>query len=125
MTYSFLDALAALYTEGEDYSFGEPPYTYDSMQWLSGTKPAESVITAKIDELNAEEPYRLLRLERDEKLAACDWVTIKAYSQGVEVPADWAAYQQALRDMTTSQTPTLDSNGQLDPASVTWPTKPA
>ena len=39
------------------------------------------------------------RAERDERLLACDWVTVRAIELGEETPADWLAYRQALRDV--------------------------
>lgn len=41
-----------------------------------------------------------LRVERDRLLNECDWVTARAVEQGQPVPAEWAAYRQALRDIT-------------------------
>jgi hypothetical protein len=78
-------------------------------------EPTEEEFQAAYDTAVAEEPMRKLRKRRDAKLAECDWVTIKAYSQGVVVPAEWAEYQQALRDITETYT-SLDD--------VVWPTKP-
>lgn len=72
-------------------------------------------VSAKQAELTAAEPMKALRAERDRRLAEVDWVTLKAYSQGVAVPTDYATYQQALRDITDNAT-SLDD--------VTWPTKP-
>jgi len=72
-------------------------------------------VSAKVDELTAAEPMKALRAERDRRLAEVDWVTLKAYSQGVAVPTDYATYQQALRDIT-------DTYQSLD--TVVWPTKP-
>jgi hypothetical protein len=62
-----------------------------------------------------------LRHIRNNLLKESDVVTMKAYSQGIAVPAEWAEYQQALRDITL-QTPTFDTNGNL--IGITWPVKP-
>lgn len=40
-----------------------------------------------------------VRAQRDRLLAACDWRVIKALEAGQGLPADWAAYRQALRDV--------------------------
>jgi hypothetical protein len=56
------------------------------------------------------------RAERDARLAACDWVTVRALELGDEIPADWLTYRQALRDVP-------DQPGF--PASVEWPAPPA
>jgi Phage tail assembly chaperone protein len=54
------------------------------------------------------------RKRRAELLAESDWVVTKAMDQGTPVPADWQAYRQALRDITS----------QTDPFNIVWPTKP-
>jgi len=55
------------------------------------------------------------RAERDQRLAACDWVVMRAMETGTAVPAAWLAYRAALRDLT--QQPGF-------PASIDWPTPP-
>ena len=64
---------------------------------------------------------RLLRLERDRLLTACDWRA----SSDVTLTDAWKTYRQSLRDLPASSTPTLDSNYELDLTSVTWPTEPS
>jgi len=56
-----------------------------------------------------------IRSQRDYLLAQCDYVTLRAYSQGTAVPESWATYQQALRDITETY---------ATPEEVVWPTKP-
>jgi hypothetical protein len=58
------------------------------------------------------EQAKSVRATRDAKLAATDWVVIKALEAGAAVPAEAAATRQALRD-TTSQAGF--------PWTVTWP----
>ena len=65
---------------------------------------------------------RLLRIERNQKLAETDWITLKAYSQKQDVSEDWANYMQALRDLPATADPQLDSQGNL--INVTWPEVP-
>ncbi len=57
-----------------------------------------------------------VRAERDRRLSACDWVTLRALELGQPVPSDWVSYRQALRAVP-------DQPGF--PAEVTWPTPPA
>jgi len=77
-------------------------------------------VKAKQDELIAAEPMRLLRIERDRKLAETDF-----YALGDVTMADnMKTYRQALRDLPGSATPKLKDNGSLDASSFTWPTKP-
>ena len=72
----------------------------------------ESIVQAKITELKAAEPLRLLREERNRKLAATDWRAT------VDYPGDdkqlWLDYRQALRDIT-----------EQDPNNIIWPEEPA
>lgn len=96
--------------------------SYSGLDWKSSdTKPTESEITAKINELNNAEPMRLLRLERNAKLAKTDFM---ALSDSTMTEA-WKTYRQSLRDLPASATPKLDSDGNLDMSSVTFPTEPS
>ena len=65
---------------------------------------------------------RLLRLERNRRLADVDWITLKAYSQKQDVAEDWVNYMQALRDLPATAEPTLDDIGNL--TNITWPEVP-
>ena len=101
---------------------------YSGLEWHNGhgyDKPTAAEITAKIAELEAEEPVRLLRIERDKKLAATDWKVVMAKETGTNLSADFKAYRQALRDLPSTATPTLDERGDLDLSSVTWPSEPS
>ena len=101
---------------------------YSGLEWINGhgyDKPTAAEITAKIAELEAEEPVRLLRIERDKRLAATDWKVVKAKELGTNLSAAFKEYRQALRDLPSTATPTLDERGDLDLSSVTWPTEPA
>ena len=96
---------------------------YSGLEWMDSnqTKPTEEQVTAKIAALDALEPMRLLRIERDAKLAACDWRA----SSDLTLSDAWKTYRQALRDLPASASPKLDSNYNLDSTSVTWPTEPS
>ena len=95
---------------------------YSGLTWLdSGTAPTESEIDAEVTRLNNAEPMRLLRVERDAKLAACDWRA----SSDLTLSTAWKTYRQSLRDLPATASPTLDSNGNLDMSSVTFPTEPS
>ena len=98
---------------------------YSGIEWLdeSQTVPTEKEITDKIAELDAAEGMRLLRIERDAKLAALDWEVIKAYSNGEAVDAKLKPYMQALRDLPASASPKTDDTGELIADSITWPTR--
>ena len=69
-------------------------------------------VKAKADELEAGEPMRLLREERNIRIAKSDWMA----NSDVTMSDEWRTYRQALRDITESAT-SLDD--------VTWPTEPS
>ena len=99
---------------------------YSGLQWVSSdTKPTESEIDAELTRLTNAEPMKLLRIERDSRLTACDWVITMHKELGTNIPAAWKTYRQALRDLPASASPSLDSNYNLDLTSVTWPTEPS
>jgi len=83
-----------------------------------GHKPSESEIQAKIAEIEAAEPLRLLRQQRNQLLAATDW----RFRSDLTPSQAWIDYCQALRDLPANSTPTLDENGNLP--GVNWPTPP-
>ena len=96
--------------------------TYTGLEWESSdTKPTESEVTAKITELNNAEPMRLLRVERNRLLTACDWRA----SSDLTLSTAWKTYRQSLRDLPASASPKLDSDGNLDMSSITFPTEPS
>ena len=91
----------------------------NTLEWLDErTKPSESEIQAKIDELEAAEPMRLLKEERNRKLAETDW----RFRVDQNPSQEWIDYCQALRDLPSNSDPQLDENGQL--TNVTWPEVP-
>ena len=96
---------------------------YSGLEWIdsSQTKPTETEINSKISSLDAAEPMRLLRIERDTRIAKTDWRA----SSDVTLADAWKTYRQALRDLPASATPKLDSSYDLDLTSVTWPTEPS
>ena len=95
---------------------------YSGLEWLdSGQQPTEQEVKAKLIELEAAEPMRLLRIERDKKIALTDWRVLPD-----QTPSDdWINYRQALRDLPASASPKLDKDGELDFSSFTWPTEPS
>ena len=118
------DALVALRPGAEWNITGN---VYDGIEWLDKTQtiPTEEEVAAKLAELQAEEPAKLVREIRDRLLAESDWTQ----NRDVVLLNDttWKQYRQDLRDLPASAsfTPKLDSNGDLDMSSVTWPLKPS
>ena len=120
MKYELSHALSALKPGAQWVCRGE---VFSGIQWLDENQsaPTELEINNKIAELNAAEPMRLLRVERDVRIAKTDWRA----SSDLTLSNAWKTYRQALRDLPASATPKLDSNYELDLTSVTWPTEPS
>ena len=119
MIYSKSNALSSLKPNTQWTWIGTE---YSGLTWLdSGTAPSESEINTEVTRLNNAEPMRLLRVERDRLLTACDWRA----SSDLTLADDWKTYRQSLRDLPASASPKLDSNGNLDMSSVTFPSEPS
>jgi hypothetical protein len=67
------------------------------------------------------EPMRVLRVERDRLLAETDWWA----SSDLSITDEQKKYRKDLRDLPSSASPKLTSNGTLDMTSITFPTKPS
>ena len=119
MKYDIPHALSIL-KPGAEWTLNGNDYT--GLEWLdSGQQPTEEDVKAKIIELDAAEPMRLLRIERDKKIALTDWRVLPD-----QTPSDdWINYRQALRDLHASASPKLGSDYELDFSSFTWPTEPS
>ena len=120
MKYDVSHALQALKPGAQWTLIGDE---YSGLNWLddSQTKPTETEVNNKITALDAAEPARLLRAERDARIAKTDWRA----SSDLTLSSAWSTYRQALRDLPASATPKLDSFHELDLTSVTWPTEPS
>ncbi len=116
MIHDKFDALLSLKSNGEFSWVGT-----DYANLIGSDKPTEAEIDAEVTRLNNAEPMRLLRVERDKLLAACDWRA----SSDLTLSTAWKTYRQSLRDLPASASPTLDSDGNLDMSSVTFPTEPS
>ena len=79
-----------------------------------------SVVSAKIQELQAAEPLRQLRIQRNQLLAQTDWRMTTDYPYSDQ--AEWETYRTALRDLPATVNPTLDEQGNLI---VDWPQAPS
>ena len=120
MKYNIPAALQELKPKAQWVLRGEE---YSGLEWLdsSQTKPTETEVTNKITALDSAEPMKLLREERDKRIALTDWRA----SSDLTITDAWKTYRQALRDLPASASPKLDSNYELDLTSVTWPTEPS
>jgi hypothetical protein len=98
---------------GEDMDF-------NGIEWLDENivRPTNEEILAVINANNNSEPMKLLRIERDKRLAATDWWAVSDRT----ITDAQKTYRQALRDITINASPTLLANGRLDLDSINWPT---
>ena len=124
MNYTITEALTLLKPQARWVCRGD---TYAGLEWLdeTQTKPTEEEINAKLAELEAAEPFRVLREERNRRLAQCDWIVTKNAEYGYNIPKEWRRYRQALRDLPSiTYRPELIGNGTLKMDAVAWPTPP-
>ena len=119
MRITKLDAIKSLCPTVDLTVEGDSTITFWSDD--SVTKPTDSAISTELTRLNNLEPMRLLRVERDNRLAKTDWRA----SSDLTLSTAWKTYRQSLRDLPASASPKLDSNGNLDMSSVTFPTEPS
>ena len=125
MRHDITSALSAL---APNASFAVIGDTYEGIEWgetNSQTKPTKEEVTAKLNELNNSEPYKLLREERNKLISETDWTQLKDIDLDIIRERNWKNYRQALRDLPSKSNPKLDGSGKLDMSSVTWPVKPS
>ena len=93
---------------------------YETLRWDTPEipKPTEEEIQAKIAELEAAEPLRLLRIERDRLLQQTDWEIQRNTERNID-STELITYRNALRDLPQEiesgniSAPTLDDQGNL------------
>lgn len=119
MNYS--KALCELYMHVHEWKITSEDY--NQLEWPSNCgvpKPSKQELDAKVAELRAAEPMRLLREERDRLIAETDWWTVSDRT----ITQEQLAYRQALRDLPDTATPVLDPESRIGISGVTWPVKP-
>lgn len=121
MIYDITHALTNL-APGAVWVHRGDPYDIRGVEWLDLNIERPDIVTINnwVNEKNAAEPMRLLRIERDKRLATTDWWALPDRT----MTSEQVAYRQALRDLPETSTPTLLPNGNLDMNSVNWPTMP-
>ena len=114
--FTKFDAIVAL-VENPSFILEED----NSITWLSvdKTQPSEAEIQAKIAELQAAEPLRQLREQRNQKLAQSDWMAVSDRTMSPEQ----IAFRQSLRDMPANN-PDVALNEAGELINVTWPMEP-
>ena len=120
MKYDIPSALQALKPGAQWTLRGDE---YSGLEWLDSkqTKPTETEVNSKIAELDSAEAMKLLREERDKRIAKTDWRA----SSDLTLASAWSTYRQALRDLPASVSPKLNTDYELDLTSVTWPSEPS
>ena len=110
------DIVKAIYAIVPKASFGT---SGDKIFWNdSRPQPTEEEIQAKIAELQAAEPLRLLRIERDRLLQQTDWEIQRNTERNID-STELITYRNALRDLPQEiesgniSAPTLDDQGNL------------
>jgi type I site-specific restriction endonuclease len=85
----------------------------DVLEWLdqTQTEPTEAEIQAELARLIAEQPWEVLRAERNRLLSETDYLALSDHV----LSAEMIAYRQALRDLPANT---------VDPANPVWPVKP-
>ena len=68
-----------------------------------------------VEQLPKDQSERNIRSRRDSLLQDTDWIVIKSYERGQNIPAEWELYRHSLRGIT-------EQAGF--PYEVTWPTRP-
>lgn len=85
----------------------------DVLEWLdqTQTEPTEAEIQAELARLIAEQPWKVLRAERNRLLAETDYLALA----DATLTDEMRTYRQALRDLPANT---------ADPANPVFPTKP-
>ena len=84
------------------------PYIEENTVYTIAVEP----LTDSEIEANTESQWAKIRKQRDSLLQSCDWTQLPDVT--ISNKADWAAYRQALRDITN----------QSDSYNIVWPSDP-
>ena len=123
ISVSYAECIVSLVPNAE---FSMNGNDYSSIQWNSSNLilPTEDEIQTKKLELENNLPSEILRRERDILLMESDKYALPDYPHISETKrTEWFTYRQSLRDITTTQTPSLDEDGNV--ININWPTIPS
>ena len=85
----------------------------------------ENAVNTEVSNMLSKVPMRLLREERNRRLAETDW----RFRSDLTPSQEWIDYSQALRDLPATFSPVIDilmENGdRILKEQTDWPTKPA
>lgn len=123
--YGIAEALGAL-RPGAQWALRDNDYA--KLEWASQDQspPSLEELEAKAAELEAAEPWRVVREIRDWYLQQSDWTQVQDLRaiRGAEWCRAWDTYRQQLRDITaTDQQPHFDQFNMIQ--GITWPTRPS
>ena len=97
-----VEALLELVPQAQFHSFNGD---VDLLKWLDErAKPTNETILNKMQELQNAEPMRLLREERNRRIALTDW----RFRSDLSPSQEWIDYSQVLRDLPANYSPTFD-----------------
>ena len=116
------DAIRAIHPDAQFTTVDEVITEWNSPDII---QPTQEELDTKLKELKENQPYKLLREERNRLIAETDWTQLKDITLDSIREKNWKEYRQALRDLPAKSNPKLDSFGNLDMSSVTWPDKPS
>ncbi len=87
--------------------------------WLDDASSVDADYAAALGAIGEHK----LRAKRDSLLVESDWTQVGDSPFTDEKKAEWVTYRQALRDLPSTASPTIDINERL--TNVTFPTKPS
>lgn len=96
------------------------PDDYSTLEWFDSNKakPTQAQLQAKWPAISSQLAMKKLRAKRDLLISKTDWWVLPDRTPTPEQ----LAYRTALRNITETATPQIDSYGQL--IGVTWPVNP-
>tara|TARA_A100001391_G_C4926650_1_gene240619 strand:+ start:216 stop:596 length:381 start_codon:yes stop_codon:yes gene_type:complete len=101
-----MDISKAIHTLVPQAEFIVESNSFNKIRWLSKNipQPTEEEIQTKLAELRNAEPLRLLRQERNRRIALTDW----RFRSDLSPSQEWKDYCVALRDLPANYSPTFD-----------------
>jgi len=121
-TYSEFELASGIFTSRVVRQNGPEPEAAPGFAWWVGDAAwdTQRVVDGEIVSYARPEPtaaakWADLRVMRDARLAACDWIVTRAAERGGAMPQPWLDYRQALRDVPSQPGA---------PETVNWPEPP-
>ena len=123
-----MDISKAIHSLVPEAEFIVESNSFNKIRWLSKNipQPTEEEIKAKLTELQAAQPLKELREERNRRIALTDW----RFRSDLSPSQEWKDYCKALRDFPANYSPTIDiitEDGYpivKEDNTTPWPTKP-